>query len=402
MFTALLAEEPDRIRLYLARHEGDLVAATVWIRVGGHTWYSYGASSTEKRDVRGSNAVQWAMIRDSLAAGADVYDLRGITDTLDPDDSHVGLIQFKVGTGGEAVEYAGEWDLPLNPLVYKAFSALHEQEVSPMPLTLYVDGARWRAHLQAVRDPHPGIVPVLKGNGYGFGSTGSPSRAAWLGVDTVAVGMYSEVTRVAERFTGSSWCSPPGDRSRPAPSSTATSCTPSAGSRTCGRWPRTTAGRGSCSSGLTSMRRHGFSARDLREARRARSTGVAVEGVAFHLPISQGSHLTEVNRLMTDVVAAGLPTRPGLRLPPDRHRAGPAAAVLPGLRVPARGSAPSSGSATATRCGFAPPSSTCTRSSAATSTATAAARPRRPARSWWCPEARRTASASRRPPAARR
>ena len=122
MFAALGAEEPDRIRLYLARHEGDLVAATVWVRVGDHTWYSYGASSTEKRDVRGSNAVQWAMVRDSIAAGAAVYDLRGITDTLDPDDSHVGLIQFKVGTGGEAVEYAGEWDLPLNGLIYRAFS----------------------------------------------------------------------------------------------------------------------------------------------------------------------------------------------------------------------------------------------------------------------------------------
>ncbi len=122
MFRALLTEEPDRIMLFLARHEGDLVAATVLVRVGGHTWYSYGASSTEKREVRGSNAVQWAMIRHALAAGADVYDLRGITDTLDPDDSHVGLIQFKVGTGGEAVEYVGEWDLPLNALVYKAFS----------------------------------------------------------------------------------------------------------------------------------------------------------------------------------------------------------------------------------------------------------------------------------------
>ncbi|HSE70133.1 MAG TPA: peptidoglycan bridge formation glycyltransferase FemA/FemB family protein, partial [Nocardioidaceae bacterium] len=121
MFRALLAEEPDRIRLYLARHEGDLVASTIWIRVGGHTWYSYGASSTEKREVRGSNAIQWEMIRDALAAGADVYDLRGITETLDADDSHVGLIQFKVGTGGEAVEYAGEWDLPLSPLIYKAF-----------------------------------------------------------------------------------------------------------------------------------------------------------------------------------------------------------------------------------------------------------------------------------------
>ena len=121
MFGSLLAEEPGRIRLYLARHENDLVASTVWVRVGAHTWYSYGASSTEKRDVRGSNAIQWAMIRDSLTAGADVYDLRGITDTLDPDDAHVGLIQFKVGTGGEAVEYAGEWDMAINPLVYKAF-----------------------------------------------------------------------------------------------------------------------------------------------------------------------------------------------------------------------------------------------------------------------------------------
>ena len=47
--------------------------------------------------------------------------MRGITETIDPDDSHAGLIQFKVGTGGEAVEYAGEWDLPLNSLLYKAF-----------------------------------------------------------------------------------------------------------------------------------------------------------------------------------------------------------------------------------------------------------------------------------------
>lgn len=121
MYDALGAEETDRIRLWLARHDGDLVAATLAVRVGSHTWYSYGASSTEKREVRGSNAVQWAMIRDALAAGSAVYDLRGITDTLDSDDPHVGLIQFKVGTGGEAVEYAGEWDLPLKGLLYKAF-----------------------------------------------------------------------------------------------------------------------------------------------------------------------------------------------------------------------------------------------------------------------------------------
>ncbi len=121
MWDALLADDPDRIQVWLARHEGDLVAATIAIRVGTHAWYSYGASSTEKRDVRGSNAVQWAMIRDALASGAHVYDLRGITETLDSEDPHVGLIQFKVGTGGQAVEYAGEWDLPVNRAIYKAF-----------------------------------------------------------------------------------------------------------------------------------------------------------------------------------------------------------------------------------------------------------------------------------------
>ena len=121
MYDALLAEDPDRIQLWLARHEGDLGAATIAIRVGTHAWYSYGASSTEKRDVRGSNGVQWAMIRHALDAGAHVYDLRGITETLDADDPHVGLIQFKVGTGGQAVEYAGEWDLPINRAIYKAF-----------------------------------------------------------------------------------------------------------------------------------------------------------------------------------------------------------------------------------------------------------------------------------------
>jgi lipid II:glycine glycyltransferase (peptidoglycan interpeptide bridge formation enzyme) len=121
MFSALQAEDADRIRLYLAHHGGDLIAATTWVRVGRHVWYSYGASSGVKRDVRGSNAIQWQMMRDALAVGADVYDLRGITDTLDENDPHFGLIQFKVGTGGEVVEFAGEWDLPLSRLLYKAF-----------------------------------------------------------------------------------------------------------------------------------------------------------------------------------------------------------------------------------------------------------------------------------------
>ena len=121
MWDALNAEDADRMRVYLAEHDGDLVAATTFVRVGEHAWYSYGASTNAKREVRGSNAVQWRMIRDANGAGCAVYDLRGIVAGVGADDPEIGLIQFKVGTGGEAVAYLGEWDYPINKPLYWAF-----------------------------------------------------------------------------------------------------------------------------------------------------------------------------------------------------------------------------------------------------------------------------------------
>ncbi|MCF3178382.1 peptidoglycan bridge formation glycyltransferase FemA/FemB family protein [Streptomyces polychromogenes] len=119
-WTALNSEDPNRMRLYIAKHEGEPLAAATMLTVGQHVWYSYGASANHKREVRPSNAMQWRMLRDSYALGASVYDLRGISDTLDENDHLFGLIQFKVGTGGEAVEYVGEWDFPLNKMLHKA------------------------------------------------------------------------------------------------------------------------------------------------------------------------------------------------------------------------------------------------------------------------------------------
>ena len=65
----------------------------------------------------------------------------------------------------------------------------------------------------------------------------------------------------------------------------------------------------------TSMLRHGFTARGLRQAALAASSaGVRVEGVALHLPLALGSHLPEVTRLMNDIVASGLTGRDGAPL----------------------------------------------------------------------------------------
>jgi lipid II:glycine glycyltransferase (peptidoglycan interpeptide bridge formation enzyme) len=121
MWRAMRAEDDDRIRLYLARHDDELLAATTWVRVGQHVWYSYGASADHHRELRPSNAIQWQMMKDAHAAGATVYDLRGISDTLVEDDPLFGLIRFKLGTGGEVVEYLGEWDFPIRPAMHRAF-----------------------------------------------------------------------------------------------------------------------------------------------------------------------------------------------------------------------------------------------------------------------------------------
>jgi lipid II:glycine glycyltransferase (peptidoglycan interpeptide bridge formation enzyme) len=121
MWDAMNAEDPNRLRLYLARHEGEVVAATTMVTVGDHAWYSYGASTTASRNVRPSNAVQWRMICDSLDSGCTVYDLRGISDNLTAGDHLLGLVQFKVGTGGYAQEYVGEYDRVLRALWNKAY-----------------------------------------------------------------------------------------------------------------------------------------------------------------------------------------------------------------------------------------------------------------------------------------
>ena len=125
MWTAMREEALERITLLLATHpEHDgAIAATTMTRVGNHSWYSYGASTTAARDLRPSNAVQWEMLKLSLNAGADTYDMRGISDTLDSNNHLFGLIQFKLGTGGYAQEYVGEWDYVLSPIWARAFDA---------------------------------------------------------------------------------------------------------------------------------------------------------------------------------------------------------------------------------------------------------------------------------------
>jgi hypothetical protein len=182
-------------------------------------------------------------------------------------------------------------------------------------LTLYVDGDRWRTHLKGVLTRNPGLVPVAKGNGYGFGLHRLARKAEWLGVDTLAVGTYDELEHVSQRYAGSLLVLSPWRPFVDVPEDPRVIHTVgrledlaslAEQGRATGQKPRVVLER------LTTMLRHGFSAKGLRDAGRSVADGgdVEVAGVAMHLPLARRthgtSHLSEVERLMNDVVAAGI------------------------------------------------------------------------------------------------
>lgn len=191
-----------------------------------------------------------------------------------------------------------------------------------MSLVLSVDGERWRTHLREVAVANPGLVPVAKGNGYGFTLGRLARKAQWLhdqglGGDTLAVGTYDELPHVAHRFHGDLLVLTPWR-----PFGSALETDPALAPRlihTVGRLSDVTdlltrqPDARFVLERVTTMLRHGLSARDLWTAARMlhdhpRSR---LEGIALHLPLAQGSHLSQVQRLMNDVVAAELPPGPG-------------------------------------------------------------------------------------------
>src|SRR4029450_255550 len=151
-------------------------------------------------------------------------------------------------------------------------------------LTLHVDAAPWRAHMKSTAAEYPALVPVAKGNGYGFGNARLATEAAQLGADTIAVGTLTEVadmTRVGD-FSSILVLTPwyPGE-----PSDIAT---PPAVVRTVASLEGLEGLRGArvvleC---LTSLRRHGIAYTDLGEIARLVDR-VRIEGWAMHLPIDR-------------------------------------------------------------------------------------------------------------------
>jgi hypothetical protein len=186
-------------------------------------------------------------------------------------------------------------------------------------VTLRLKGERWREHLRTVAGATPGIVPVIKGNGYGFGLRRLAEESEILGADTVAVGIPSEVSVVRGGFPGDVVILNPWDST----SDLATKLTfdPSVIS-TVSRLsdlellsarddhPRVLV------EVLTSMQRHGIQQDDLGKVAEL-LPGVRFEGWTIHLPLHVEGRYAEAERLGRSALAVAPGSLWFSHLPPE-------------------------------------------------------------------------------------
>jgi len=120
--TVLEKKDALTLRIYIARHDEDALAAIIVLFYREEATYLYGASTAKKRNMMPAYALQWQAIRDAKEAGCLRYDFYGIPPTDDPAHPMHGLFRFKTGFGGRVVHRTGSLDIPLKPIRYRMYS----------------------------------------------------------------------------------------------------------------------------------------------------------------------------------------------------------------------------------------------------------------------------------------
>jgi len=113
--------EGDRAALFLAEHEGEAIAGIIVLRFGRWSWYMYGASANQQRNLMPNHLLQWNGMQWAKASDCWYYNFRGIPDVLEEGQELWGVYVFKRGFGGYAMRSLVTHDLVYQPLVYAAY-----------------------------------------------------------------------------------------------------------------------------------------------------------------------------------------------------------------------------------------------------------------------------------------
>ena len=100
--------------LFVARYQGEILAAWIIFKYDNKIYYPYGANSDRHRELQAPSLMLWKTALWGKAQGCKIYDLWGV-------EEGKGFTDFKAKFGPKIVEFVGTYDLIINPPLYWAF-----------------------------------------------------------------------------------------------------------------------------------------------------------------------------------------------------------------------------------------------------------------------------------------
>lgn len=116
-------KDTGMVHILLARYQGELLTAMMFLSTGKYFYYPYGASLDKNRQVMASTLTMWEAVKLGKSLGCTTFDMWGsLPPDAKPTDRGFGFHRFKEGFGGQLVEFTGSFDYVLNPSLYKIYN----------------------------------------------------------------------------------------------------------------------------------------------------------------------------------------------------------------------------------------------------------------------------------------
>ncbi|MBR0490649.1 MAG: peptidoglycan bridge formation glycyltransferase FemA/FemB family protein [Clostridia bacterium] len=133
---------PDHMKVLMAYYDGKPISGVIPIFYGNKTWYLYGASSNQHRNLMPNYLLQWEMIKMAIARHDDIYDFRGVVGVVDESHPQYGLYRFKKGFGATFTEFIGEVNIVFKPITYKLYKFTEKVYKKIMGIKIKIKGVK--------------------------------------------------------------------------------------------------------------------------------------------------------------------------------------------------------------------------------------------------------------------